>query len=183
MLIQALDDKQHCIGIYHEGKLIYDCDEFDLDAVSATWNYSPIFAQKDAVIASLLVGGKSLDEVCPGFLRHRWETINARLKAFYKSFSTAKVSLDKHCFYDLVPQRFLLEYCDIKNQITKHVLENYDKPKNYDFMAGLVALLHRIKDRKLNLKFENLDFKRQALSVLIKSSVRKTDRLALLGLD
>ena len=156
MLIQALDDKQHCIGIYHEGKLIYDCDEFDLDAVSATWNYSPIFAQKDAVIASLLVGGKSLDEVCPGFLRHRWETINARLKAFYKSFSTAKVSLDKHCFYDLVPQRFLLEYCEVKNKITQHILNEYDKPENYDFMRNLAEFTYNIRKQKLTVDYAEI---------------------------
>ena len=156
MLIQALDDKQHCIGIYHEGKLIYDCDEFDLDAVSATWNYSPIFAQKDAVIASLLVGGKSLDEVCPGFLRHRWETINARLKAFYKSFSTAKVSLDRHCFYDLVPQRFLLEYCEVKNKITQHILNEYDKPENYDFMRNLAELTYNIRQQKLTVDYAEI---------------------------
>ena len=132
MLAQALDDKQHCVGIYHDGKLLYNCEEFDFDAISATWNYSPIFAQKNAVIASLFVKGKSLDEVCPDFLRHRWEAINARLRAFYKSFSTAKISLDVHCFYDLVPQRFLLEYCEVKNEITEHIVKTYKKPANYD---------------------------------------------------
>ena len=156
MLIQALDDKQHCIGIYHDGKLIYDCDEFDLDTVSATWNYSPIFAQKNAVIASLFVKGKSLDEVCPDFLRHRWETINARLRAFYKSFSTAKVSLDKHCFYDLVPQRFLLEYCEVKNKITEHILKEYDKPENYDFMRNLAEFTYNIRQQKLTVDYAEI---------------------------
>jgi hypothetical protein len=103
-----------------------------------------------------LVGGKSLDEVCPGFLRHRWETINARLKAFYKSFSTAKVSLDKHCFYDLVPQRFLLEYCEVKNKITQHILNEYDKPENYDFMRNLAEFTYNIRQQKLTVDYAEI---------------------------
>ena len=51
MLVQTLDDKKHCVGIYNDGKLIYDCEEFDFDAVTATWSYNPVFLQNDALIA------------------------------------------------------------------------------------------------------------------------------------
>ena len=156
MLAQALDDKRHCVGIYHDGKLIYDCKEFDFDSVSATWNYSPIFAHNNALIASLFVGGKSLNEVCPDFLRHRWEAINARLRAFYKSFSTAKVSLDRHCFYDLVPQRFLLEYCEVKNKITEHVIKEYKMPENYKFMRNLAEFTYNIRQQKLTIDYTEI---------------------------
>jgi len=156
LLAQALDDKRHCVGIYHDGKLIYDCKEFDFDSVSATWNYSPIFAHNNALIASLFVGGKSLNEVCPDFLRHRWEAINARLRAFYKSFSTAKVSLDRHCFYDLVPQRFLLEYCEVKNKITEHVIKEYKMPENYKFMRNLAEFTYNIRQQKLTIDYTEI---------------------------
>ena len=156
MLIQTLDDKRHCVGIYHDGKLIYDCEEFDFDAVTATWNYNPVFSQKGALIASLFVGGKSLNEVCPDFLRHRWDSINARLNAFYKSFSTAKISMDIHCFFDLVPQRFLLEYCEVKNKITDHIVSTNTKPANYDFLRSLAELTYDISQRKLNLDYSEI---------------------------
>lgn len=156
MLVQTLDDKQHCIGIYHDGKLVYDCGEFDFDAISATWNYSHIFAQNSALIASLFVEGKSLNEACPDFLQHRWEAINARLRAFYKSFSTARISLDRHCFYDLVPQRFLLEYCEVKNKITEHVIKKYDIPENYTFMRNLAEFTYNIQQQKLNLDYAEI---------------------------
>lgn len=156
MLVQTIDDKQHCIGIYHDGKLIYNCEEFDFSAVHATWNYNPIFAQKDALIASLFAGNKSLSEVCPDFLRHRWEAINARMRAFYKSFSTAKISLELHCFYDLVPQRFLLEYCEVKNKITEHVIANYEVPKNYDFMRNLAEFAYNIRQQTLNINYAEI---------------------------
>ena len=46
--------------------------------------------------------------------------------------------LNENCFFELVPQQFLLEFCDIKNKITEHVLKNYEKPKNYDFLKAKV---------------------------------------------
>ena len=156
MLAQALDDKQHCVGIYHDGKLLYNCEEFDFGAVSATWNYNPMFAQNSTLIASLFVGGKSLNEVCPDFLRHRWEAINARMRAFYKSFSTAKISLERHCFYDLVPQRFLLEHCEMKNKITEHIIKTYDTPENYDFLRKLAEFTYNIRQQKLNIDYAEI---------------------------
>jgi len=156
LLVQTLDDKKHCVGIYHDGKLIYDCEEFNFDAVSATWNYNPAFSQKDALIASLFVGGKSLNEVCPDFLRHRWDTISTRLNAFYKSFSTAKISLDINCFFDLVPQRFLLEYCEVKNKITDHIVKTHTKPANYDFLRSLAELTYDISQQKLNVDYSEI---------------------------
>ena len=132
------------------------CEEFNFDAVAATWNYNPVFSQKDALIASLFVGGKSLNEVCPDFLRHRWDSINARLNAFYKSFSTAKISMDIHCFFDLVPQRFLLEYCEVKNKITDHIVNTCAKPANYEFLRNLAELTYDISQRKLNLDYSEI---------------------------
>ena len=149
MLIQTLDDKQHCVGIYHNGKLIYDCEEFNFDTVTATWNYNSAISQKGALVASLFAQGKTLDEVCPDFLEHRWRAISTRLRAFYKSFSTAKLNLDIHCFYDLVPQRFLLEYCEVKNKITEHVIKNYAMPANYDFMRSLAEFTYDIENNKM----------------------------------
>tara|TARA_R100001594_G_scaffold76463_1_gene111071 strand:- start:190 stop:1140 length:951 start_codon:yes stop_codon:yes gene_type:complete len=74
------------------------------------------------------------------------------------SFQEAKISLYDNCFYDLVPERFVLEYCDVKNEITKHILENYDKPKNYNFLVSLSKVLEDIKYRHLNLDFSGFDF-------------------------
>ena len=156
MIVQTLDDKRHCLGVYHDGKLIYECDEFDFDAITATWNYNPVFQQKPATIASLLVQNKTLTEVCPEYLKTRWETISARLQAFHKSFTTAKVSLTINCFYDIVPERFLLEYCELKNQITKHVIENNTTPSNYDFLRELSAFAHDIKQNKLNIDYRRI---------------------------
>ena len=172
MLVQTLDDKKHCVGIYNDGKLIYDCEEFDFDAVTATWSYNPVFLQKDALIASIFVGGKSLNEVCPSFLRNRWDTIDARMNAFYKSFSTAKISMDIHCFFDLVPDRFLLEYCEVKNKITEHIVKTHRKPANYDFMRRLSEFTYDIGQRRLNIDYSEIA--RESHQLKVRNFIKKS---------
>ena len=74
-----------------------------------------------------------------------------------RSFKQAKVDLNENCFFDLVPDRFLLEFCDTKNKITKHVFENFEEPKNYSFLESLSKVLHEIENQKLNIDFRPLD--------------------------
>ena len=38
----------------------------------------------------------------------------------------AKVNLEHNCFFDLTPERFLKEYCEVKNKICEWVFKNYD---------------------------------------------------------
>jgi hypothetical protein len=57
----------------------------------------------------------------------------------------------EHCIFDLVPQDFLKEFCEIKNQITEHVLTRYDKPLCYDHLNRVSKLLYKIKYQNLNL--------------------------------
>ncbi len=38
-----------------------------------------------------------------------------------------------------------------KNQITQHVFENFEKPKNYDFLLNLILFLKDIEGRELSV--------------------------------
>ena len=120
MLFQALDDKKECLGVYLDGKLIHDVLP---EGLTQTWSYSAFLRDTDVEYAKLYCGGLTLDQVCPSSLRTQWEGVRDKLRAYFRSFNFAKVSLDENCFFDLVPQSFLLEFCDIKNVITESVFE------------------------------------------------------------
>ena len=154
MLFQTLDDKNECVGIFAEGELYFDTLPEGLDG---TWRYAPYLEDQDVEYASLYCLGKDLAEVCPESLQPRFEKITSELKAFLTSFQESKISLNENCFFDLVPKRFLLEYCDVKNKITEHVFKTYPKPGNYDFLLSLTKTLEDIKSRKLKTNIRCLD--------------------------
>ena len=152
MLYQSLDNKQECVGVYHNGELYFDGLPKGL---TKTW--SPSSIDPDGVeYAQIYCGGKSLSEVCPDFLKPSWEKVKAKFQAFLKSFKTSLISLKEHCFFDLVPHRFLLEYYSVVDRITNYVFENYSKPKNYDFLVDVVKLTNKISENRLLLDRDSL---------------------------
>jgi len=156
VLFQTLDNKKECYGIYLNGDLIYD--EFP-DNLTNTWSYSSFLKGKGVEYANLYCGNKTLSEACPPQHHDEWEEVSGKLKAFLRSFYLAKVDLDENCFFDLVPDKFLRQHCEIKNKITKHVLENYEKPKNYDFLVELIELVDKIAHQKLSVNTDTLKSK------------------------
>lgn len=157
MIFQTLDDKKDCVAVY-DGKNIIK--EIPGD-ISKTWSYSCFLKDKniknDIQYANLYCEGKTLIEVCPDDLSEDWKKINDKLKSFFNSFKEAKIDLRQNCFYDLVPERFLLEYCYYKNQITEYVLNNYEKPKNYNFLRDMTELVSEIKFNDLSINVENIE--------------------------
>ena len=156
MLFQLMDNKKQCLGYCAEGKLFFD-DELPED-LSCTWKYSPALATKRTRIeyASLYCAGLPMEQACPEHLHRRLETHSAKIKAFLRSFLEAKVSLEENCFFDLVPNKFLLNYYDVKNEITQHVLENYERPENYQFLVRLSAVLSDIRSQPLNIDLTSI---------------------------
>jgi hypothetical protein len=150
----TLDNKDWCKGIYHQGKLHY---EKLPDNLTKTWKYAAYLSDKNVVYASLYVGGKSMSEVCPPHLNTLWEKYTKKVSAYHKSFMTSKVDLEDNCFFDLVPEQFLLEFCEIKTQIIDWVLENYKKPENYDLLLETEKILNSISSRKLNIDLSILN--------------------------
>jgi len=152
MLFQTLDDKKNCVAVYLDQKLIKEVP----DSLTKTWSYSAFLKGRNIDYAQLYVEGKNLLDVCPEHLKENWIFINEKLKAFYASLKEAKVSLRENCFFDLVPERFLIEYCYLKDEITNHVLQNYEKPKNYDFLRDMTEFLTDLKYEDLNINTDNL---------------------------
>ena len=154
MLFQTLDNKHKCIGVYYDNNLYFN-HEFPT-GISETWSYASFLRDREIRYGYLQCGGKSLDSVCPPDVKDDWVKINNKLKAFLRSFHLSKISLDDNCFYDLVPEKFLLEFCEIKNRITKHVFENFLPPKNLRFLTLLTKVVEDISQQKLNIDINNL---------------------------
>jgi hypothetical protein len=148
MIFQTLDNKKECVGVFLNGELHFDTIP---DNLTRTWAYSSFLEDYHNIEYAFLYAKRPLEEVCPRHLSGEWELINDRLKAFLRAFRESKIDLSKNCFFDLVPGRFLKEYCSIRNKITEYVLQSYHKPDNYDFLVDLIKITHNMKFRELNI--------------------------------
>jgi hypothetical protein len=148
MLFQTLDNKEECVGVYCNNELHFDAIP---DELTHTWGYSAFLRDREDMEYAFLYAQKPLGDACPPHLAQEWETINGRLKALLRAFTTAKIDLTENCFFDLVNERFLREYCELKNKITECVFESHVKPENYDFLLNLTRVLHDIRHRKVQI--------------------------------
>ena len=57
----------------------------------------------------------------------------------------------------MVPASFLIQYCEIKEQICAHVFANYPKPKNYEFLVEVQKLILDIRHQTLNLSTSKIN--------------------------
>jgi len=150
MYFQTLDDKTSCVGIYTNGRLWFEEDSFPED-LTTTWDYVPYMDNSSLELASLYLQGKPIGNSIPEFLQDDWEDVSLKLESFKRSFDIGKINLEQNCFYDLVPQRFLIELCEVRNKITQHVLEKIEKPKRYEFYKQVRIMLGEIEQHQVNI--------------------------------
>ena len=150
MIFQTLDEKSACVGIYVDGQLHFDPDSFPTN-LTATWKYAPYLADKDIEYASLYLQGGTIKEHIPEYLEEDWHDVSQRLRAFQRSLSIAQVNTFENCFFDLVPERFLVEYCEAKNKITQHILKTVPRPKRYNFLKHISILIEEISNRPVSI--------------------------------
>jgi len=157
MIFQILDRKQECYGLYANGQIILS-DQFKFADLTKTWNYAAALKDEPTPIecAQIYCHGQKLEQVCPDNLKTSWAEQHGKLKAFFRSFIEAKVSIDENCFFELVPEQFLLEYCELKNKICAHVFENYERPPNYKLLYDLSKVVEEIGHQKLNVDLQAL---------------------------
>jgi hypothetical protein len=155
MLFQTLDDKDDCVGIYYQNQLLFDAEAFPAD-LGFTWKYAPYLRDKNIEYASLYLEGSPLSPVLPEYLQDDWEDISKKLTAFKRSLSIAQVDMLQNCFFDLVPQRFLVEFCEIKNKITQYVLDKVEKPRRYNFYQHTAMMLGDIAARPVAIDYRKV---------------------------
>ncbi len=148
MLFQLLDNKFDCAGTYIDGSFVWDRIP---QGLTKTWGYSDHLYGMDIDYAHLLVSGKPLSAVCPEHLASRWDEANKLLKSHYKAIDTSSIDISDVCFYDLIPQKHLQHYFDTKNEITRWVFDNVEKPQHYNLLKRTQAAVKELRRHPVNL--------------------------------
>ncbi len=152
MLFQTLDDKRNCVAVYKDGTLFKN---YIQDNMTHTWATSEYLSEMPVEYAYLYCQ-QPLGKVCPEHLKHEFEETISLLNAFGTSINESKIDINQHCFYDLIPESFLVRFCEIKNKISQYVFNNYKKPSNYEFLRDLHILEKKISLNRLNLDYSRI---------------------------
>ncbi len=122
-----------------------------------SWNYHPSFECANEVrIASLYCGESDINKIVPDVLHATWEGSNVYLKAHVRALLGARIDLNDHNFFDIIPEHVYRKHLGLKDRICEHVFANYPRPENYDYLLDLTRVLDQIKRYGLNLNTSGL---------------------------
>lgn len=103
------------------------------------WNVAilPLFRWSRCGIRILILWWALVSRGMPPEFLSRWQHVSGKMSAHIQACRASKIDLSSYTFLELVPKRLLSEFLEIKNKITEHVLKEYPKPANYDFLYSL----------------------------------------------
>ena len=168
-----MDNKKECFGFYQNGKLFFD--ELPSD-MSVTWKHSESLCVGSYDYCSVLARSDSIGEVCPPELSTEWHNVDSKMRAFHKSFLTSGINLDENCFFDMVPQQFLLDYFSVRENIMKRIWEDTEKTDNFRFDCDLHEMLSEMSRTKIRINYDFLNKNRHKLKVRnLIQKIKKTN--------
>ena len=169
MVLQTLDIKNNCQGIYLDGNFILDPSEDDLSKYKVAWKHSPML-KEDEKYRYLYLSLKNEDlsqySSDPSLFLDSFKKIRAHRKAAL----TAKVNLSNECFFDLMPHHQLSKWFRLREQALKNVLSNLDRQPDYE-------ILHKAHVLTSNISRQDIWFGKETGKVIYNIFGSATGRL------
>ena len=170
-IFQVIDFKATCKGKFYYQEGLHDTC---VDPDAWTWKYASHINQPERYdYAYIWSCGKTLLQACPESYKEHFSSLMSRFQSFYVSFREAKLDEEDTCFYDILPLKFLKEWCEAKNIICDHIATS-KKPYDYEFQKELSFLIEETRNRKLNIDWAKLNKASKKISSLLK--VRNENR-------
>ncbi len=168
MILQTLDIKDNCKGIFHEGSFILENTEDLVKKYSIAWKHSSILEDENFRYLYLSLKDDDLSRYCAD--PELFMIYQSKMQAHYKASITAKVSLKEECFFDLLPQHQLLKWFNIRQQALDNLSKMTKRENDYD-------ILHKIHVLTTNIAQQNITFGTQPGRVLYNIFGSATGRL------
>ena len=143
MILQTLDIKDNCTGIFHNDEFLLDGFQELLDQYSLAWKHSPMLDDEKYKYLYLLVKEEDLSSYCHD--PELFITYKKKLEAHQKAAISAKVSLQDTCFFDLLPEHQLLKWFRVRAGAMDNLQKIVLNADLVDFGPDLEDVKHMIE--------------------------------------
>ncbi len=142
MILQTLDIKDNCKGIFHQGSFILDGAKELASKYSTAWKHSPIL--DDEKYRYLYLSLKDNDLSSYSHDVELFLTYEKKMQAHQKAAVSAKVSLEEECFFDLLPEHQLTRWFSLRQQALEVLHKATEKEDDYDILHKAHVLTSEI---------------------------------------
>ena len=168
MILQTLDIKNNCTGIFHNNTFLLDNVQETANQYLLAWKHSPVLDDEKFRYLYLSLKDEDLSAYCRD--PELFLTYKRKMESHQKAALTAKVSLESECFFDLLPQHQLLKWFQIRQQALEALNRVSKKEDDYD-------ILHKIHVLTTNIARQDIYFGTKKGRVLYNIFGSATGRL------
>ena len=138
MILQTLDIRNNCKGIFHQGDFLLENAKQVSEQYKVAWKHSPLLDDTKFRYLFLSSRGDDLPPYCNN--PELFSVYKKKIESHLKAALSAKVSLEDECFFDLLPRHQLLKWFQIKQQALQAIKDNIEKEDDYDILHKIHVL-------------------------------------------
>jgi hypothetical protein len=147
LILQTLDIKNNCNGVYYGGRFEFEGFEPALRNHSVAWKHSRALEDYDYEYLFLRLRDDDLSSYSPDpelFFVYR-----DKMLAHQKAALSAKVSLEEECFFDLLPEHQMSKWFSIRQEALEALYKNTDKREDYEILRKIHVLTTMISQQDI----------------------------------
>lgn len=153
MILQTLDIKNNCKGIYINNEFILEPSDSQLKEHKLAWKHSPMLDDEGYKYLYPSLREKELSIFSPD--PENFKACAQKLQAHRKAIITAKVNLSDECFFDLLPKHCLSEWFHLRAQALESVHRKVKEAEDYDILHKAHVLTENIAHQDISFDGKN----------------------------
>jgi len=142
LILQTLDIKDNCKGIFHKNQFIFNPTSALLDEYNLCWKHSPILDDEKFEYLYLRLRSDDLSSHSPD--PDLYAEYTTKLASHAKAAATAKIDLTEECFFDLLPEHQLTSWFKARSQALLSLSEFTKRAPDYDILHKAHVLTSEI---------------------------------------
>ena len=186
MILQTLDIKNNCTGIFHNNTFLLDNVQETANQYLLAWKHSPMLDDEKFRYLYLSLKDEDLSAYCRD--PELFLTYKRKMESHQKAALTAKVSLESECFFDLLPQHQLLKWFQIRQQALEALNRVSKKEDDYDIYNIFGSATGRLTTKRnsvpvLTLKKEQRELLRPQNDAFVELDLNAAEVRMLMALS
>lgn len=153
MILQTLDIKDNCKGIFHKGAFLFENTKETANNYSLAWKHSPML--EDEGKRYLYLSSKEQDLSAYSHDPELYMIYKKKMEAHQKAAISAKVSLEEECFFDLLPHHQLMKWFQIRQKALENLYKRTKKESDYDILHKIHVLTTNIAKQDIRFGTKN----------------------------
>ena len=171
MILQTLDIKNNCQGIFHNGKFVFENYKKVIETYNLAWKHSSMLDDEKYKYLYLLAKQDDLSSYTQD--PESFKMYTKKMKAHQKAAIAAKVNLNEECFFDLIPTHQLVKWFSLKQAALNNLKKSTQFESDYE-------ILHKAHVLTTNISREQIKYKNLKGRVLYNIFGSATGRLTTL---